>query len=57
MTSDIFQDEFKTVVKAFCSGIKGYPGEVHDSLVHILIQDLEPMFVGALERGLSLIHI
>ena len=51
MTNDIFQDEFKTVIKAFCSGIKRYPGEIHDRLVHVVIQDLEPMFVGALERG------
>ena len=51
MTDKIFQEEFDIVIKAFCAGIKDYPGEIYDGLVHILIQDMEPMFIGAVKRG------
>lgn len=51
MKNNLFQDEFNTVIIAVCAAIKGYPGEIYDNLVYVLIQDMEPMFVEALEIG------
>lgn len=45
-----FKEQFDTEIAGWCHGLRCYPGDHFDSLVHRVISELKPTFLQAIER-------
>ena len=52
-TSGDYQRIFQIEIDGFCHGIRNYPGEIYDELVHIIIEDLADSVLLAIKDGYS----
>ncbi len=46
-----YEEVFNVEIDGWCYGIENYPGEIYPNLVHLVVREMKPLFIGALERG------